>query len=51
MYITMYQINKPKMGRFKKFKFLIITKLNFNGGQLYIKKLWLFQKIVNFADI
>ena len=41
MYITMYQINKPKIVRFLKFKFLITIKLNFNGGQFY-------QKILNF---
>ena len=39
MYITMYQINKPKMVRFLKFKFLIIIKLNFNGDQFYLKKI------------
>ena len=41
------------MVRFLKIKFLIILKLNFNGGQFYEKniKFWLFQKIVNFADI
>ena len=33
MYITTYQINKPKVVRFLKFKFLFIIKLNFNGGQ------------------
>ena len=37
MYITTYQINKPKMVWFLKFKFLIIIKLNFNGGQFYKK--------------
>ena len=51
MYITTYQINKTKIGRFLKFKFLIIIKLNFNRGQFYKKniKFWLFLKIVNFA--
>ena len=51
MYITMYQINKPKMVRFLKFKFLIIIKLNLNGGQFYKKKylIWVISKIVNFA--
>ena len=49
----MYQIKKPKMARFLKFKFLIIIKLNFNGGQFYEKnvKFWLFQKIENLAEI
>ena len=37
MYIKTYQINKPKMVRFFKFKFLIIIKLNFNGDQFYKK--------------
>ena len=41
MYITTYQINKPKIVRFLKFKFQIIIKLNFNGGQFY-------KKILNF---
>ena len=39
MYITTYQINKPKIDRFLKFKFLFIIKLNYNGGQFYKKKL------------
>ena len=41
MYITkvILQINKPKMVRFLKFMFLIILKLNFNGGQIYKKML------------
>ena len=43
MYITMYQINKPKMVRFLKFKFLIIIKLNFNGDRFY-------EKILNFVS-
>ena len=38
MYITTNQINKPKIVRFLKFKFLTIIKLNFNGGQFYLKK-------------
>ena len=38
MFITMYQINKPKNVSFFKFKFLIIMKLNFNGDQFYYKK-------------
>ena len=37
----MYQINKPKMVWFLKFKFLFIIKLNFNGDQFY-------KKILNF---
>ena len=41
MYITTYQINKPKIVQFLKFKFLSIIKLNFNGGQFY-------KKILNF---
>ena len=42
MYVTMYQIKKPKIVRFFKFKFLItIIKLNLNGGQFY-------KKILNF---
>ena len=41
MYFTTYQINKPKIVWFLKFKFLIIIKLNFNGGQFY-------KKILNF---
>ena len=53
MYITTYQINKPKIVRFLKFKFPIIIKLNFNGGQFYkkilnfdyFKKLWILHKI------
>ena len=53
MYTTTYQINKPKIVQFLKFKFLIIIKWNFNGGQFNKKniKFWLFQKIVNFADV
>ena len=39
MYITTYQINKPKIVQFLKFKFLTIIKLNFNRGQFYKKKL------------
>ena len=35
----MYQIKKPKMVRFLKFKFLNIIKLNFNGVQFYKKVL------------
>ena len=31
-------ITKPKMVRFLKIKFLIIIKLNFNGGQFYKKQ-------------
>ena len=41
MYITTYQINKPKNVQFLKFKFLTIIKLNFNAGQFY-------KKILNF---
>ena len=41
MYISTYQINKPKIVRFLKFKFSIIIKLKFNGGQFY-------EKILNF---
>ena len=41
MYFTTYQIKKPKMVQFLKFKFLTIIKLNFNGGQFY-------KKILNF---
>ena len=41
MYITTYQINKPKNVQFLKFKFLTLMKLNFNGGQFY-------KKILNF---
>ena len=41
MYVTTYQINKPKIVQFLKFKFLSIIKLNFNGGQFY-------KKILNF---
>ena len=37
----MYQINKPKMVWFLKFKFLNVIKLNFNGVQNY-------KKILNF---
>ena len=40
MYITTYQINKPKIVQFLKFNILTIIKLNFNGGQL--------KKILNF---
>ena len=39
MYITTYQINKSKIVRFLKIKFLTVIKLNFNGGQFYKKKL------------
>ena len=39
------------MARFLKFKFQTILKFNFNGSQFYLKKIWLFQKIVNFADV
>ena len=39
MYITTYQINKPKIVQFLKFKFLTIIKLNFNGGLSYKNKL------------
>ena len=28
-------INKPKMARFSKFKFLYALKLKYNGGQFY----------------
>ena len=42
MYITTYQINKPKIVQFLKFKFLTIIKLNFNRGQFY-------KKILNFG--
>ena len=51
MYITTFQINKPKMVRFKKIKILIILKLNFKGGQFYEKniKILFLQKIVNFV--
>ena len=38
---TTYQINKPKIVRFLKNKFLTVIKLNFNGGQFY-------KKILNF---
>ena len=41
MYITTYQINKPKIVQFLKFKLLTIIKSNFNGGQFY-------KKILNF---
>ena len=41
MYITTYQINKPKNVQFLKFKFQTIIKLNCNGGQFY-------KKILNF---
>ena len=34
-FLVNFSINKPKMARFLKFKFLIILKLNFNGGQFY----------------
>ena len=39
MYITTYQINKPKIVQFLKFKFPTIKKLNFNGGQFYKNKI------------
>ena len=40
-----FLINKPKMAQFLKFKYLIASKLNFNGVSFIrnIKK-WLFQK-------
>ena len=35
------------MAQFLKFKFLTIFKLNFNGGQFYLKnKFWLLQKFI-----
>ena len=37
MCCTTYQINKAKIVRFLKFKFLVVIKLNFNGGN-FIKK-------------
>ena len=37
MYIATYQINKPKIVQFLKFKFLTKLKINFNGGQFYKK--------------
>ena len=38
------------MARLLKFKFQIIFKLNFNGGQFYKKyKILVITKIVNFA--
>ena len=40
MYITMYQINKPKIVWFLKFKFLSLIKLNFNGVN-FIKKYYI----------
>ena len=43
MYITTNQINKPKIVRFLKFKFLIVIKLDFNKGQFY-------KKILNFDN-
>ena len=44
MYITTYQINKPKNVQFLKFKFLTIIKLNFNAGQFYKKKILIISK-------
>ena len=37
MSLSKFSINKPKMAWFLKFKFLILLKINFNGGQFYIK--------------
>ena len=42
MYISTNQINKSKIVPFLKLKFLLIIKLDFNGGQFY-------KKILNFA--
>ena len=42
MSLSKFSINKQKMARFLKFKFLIILKLNFNGGQFYKKKYQIF---------
>ena len=41
---------KPKMARFLKFKFLVILKLNFNGGQFkkYILNFGYFEKLLIF---
>ena len=49
--LSEFKLNKPKMAQFLKFKFLIILKLNFNGGQFYknILNFGYFKKIVNFA--
>ena len=51
MYITTYQIKKPKNVQFLKFKFLTIIKLIFNRGQFYKKILKFddFQKNENFT--
>ena len=37
MSLSNFSINKPKMVRFLKIKFLILLKLTFNGGQFYKK--------------
>ena len=41
MSLSKFSIKKAKLARFLKFKFQIILKLNFNGGQFY-------KKILNF---
>ena len=48
MSLSKFSINKPKMAWFLKFKFLILLKINLNGGQFY-KKIWCLHKNVNFA--
>ena len=35
--LSEFKLNKPKMVRFLKIKFLIILRLNFNRGQFYKK--------------
>ena len=40
--LSEFKLNKPKLARFLKFKFLIILKFNFNGGQFS-------KKILNFG--
>ena len=35
--LSIFFINKPKMARFSKFKYLFALKLNFNGDQFHKK--------------
>ena len=46
-----FSIDKSKMARFVKFKFLITLKLSFNGGQVYkeYKNFGYFKKLKKFV--
>ena len=48
MYITAYQINKPKIVQFLKFKFLTIIKLNLMGVNFI--KIYIYNLVISNSE-